>query len=149
MRDAAGEASAQRNANGRNLSRSNGRNGSAGKFASERLNRANNLPQAFHSEPHILAYPGPEYLLHLRCHISGQGCKGTSVLSVLSGQIVTSYRPRSMADGELAVILLICRSMVREISAGGVVVRRIDGEWWMAAIEPAGDLGAVSRAKKR
>jgi 8-oxo-dGTP pyrophosphatase MutT (NUDIX family) len=25
--------------------------------------------------------------------------------------------------------------MVREISAGGVVVRRQDGEWWMAAIE--------------
>jgi 8-oxo-dGTP pyrophosphatase MutT (NUDIX family) len=54
-----------------------------------------------------------------------------------------------MVDGELAVILLICRSMVREISAGGVVVRRIDDEWWMAAIEPAGDLGSVSRAKKR
>lgn len=29
--------------------------------------------------------------------------------------------------------------MVREISAGGVVVRHKDGEWWMAAIEPAGD----------
>ena len=26
--------------------------------------------------------------------------------------------------------------MVREISAGGVVVRNKDGEWWMAAIEP-------------
>ncbi|HWW15474.1 MAG TPA: NUDIX domain-containing protein [Candidatus Dormibacteraeota bacterium] len=26
--------------------------------------------------------------------------------------------------------------MVREISAGGVVVRRRDGAWWMAAIEP-------------
>ena len=25
--------------------------------------------------------------------------------------------------------------MVREISAGGVVVRNKDGEWWMAAIE--------------
>src|SRR5215475_5845670 len=25
--------------------------------------------------------------------------------------------------------------MVREISAGGVVVRHKDGEWWMAAIE--------------
>ena len=39
--------------------------------------------------------------------------------------------------------------MVREISAGGVVVRQIDGEWWMAAIEPAGDSGLVSSAKKR
>jgi 8-oxo-dGTP pyrophosphatase MutT (NUDIX family) len=28
--------------------------------------------------------------------------------------------------------------MVREISAGGVVVRHKDGEWWMAAIEPPG-----------
>ncbi len=33
--------------------------------------------------------------------------------------------------------------MVREISAGGVVVRHKDGEWWMAAIElPAEDLAA-------
>jgi 8-oxo-dGTP pyrophosphatase MutT (NUDIX family) len=29
--------------------------------------------------------------------------------------------------------------MVREISAGGVVIRRRDDAWWMAAIEPAGD----------
>src|ERR1700720_740934 len=28
--------------------------------------------------------------------------------------------------------------MVREISAGGVVIRRREGAWWMAAIEPAG-----------
>lgn len=27
--------------------------------------------------------------------------------------------------------------MEREISSGGVVVRRKDGDWWMAAIEPA------------
>jgi 8-oxo-dGTP pyrophosphatase MutT (NUDIX family) len=41
--------------------------------------------------------------------------------------------------------------MVREISAGGVVVRHKDGEWWMAAIElPAGNLatGAAKRAKR-
>jgi 8-oxo-dGTP pyrophosphatase MutT (NUDIX family) len=35
--------------------------------------------------------------------------------------------------------------MVREISAGGVVVQQKDGEWWMAAIqlpgEPAAELG--------
>ncbi|MCU1302192.1 MAG: hydrolase [Candidatus Sulfotelmatobacter sp.] len=31
------------------------------------------------------------------------------------------------------------RVMVREISAGGVVVRNRNGNWWMAAIEPAGD----------
>ncbi|MGH9495456.1 MAG: NUDIX domain-containing protein [Candidatus Sulfotelmatobacter sp.] len=29
--------------------------------------------------------------------------------------------------------------MVREISAGGVVVRQKDGEWWMAAIELPGE----------
>src|SRR3984957_3779514 len=29
--------------------------------------------------------------------------------------------------------------MVREISAGGVVVRNRNGTWWMAAIEPTGD----------
>ncbi len=28
--------------------------------------------------------------------------------------------------------------MVREISAGGVVIRRQDGLWWVAVIEPAG-----------
>jgi 8-oxo-dGTP pyrophosphatase MutT (NUDIX family) len=39
--------------------------------------------------------------------------------------------------------------MVREISAGGVVVRHMDGAWWMAAIEPAADSGSVSSAKKR
>jgi len=32
-------------------------------------------------------------------------------------------------------MLLSCRDMVREISAGGVVVRSKDGIWWMAAIE--------------
>ena len=31
--------------------------------------------------------------------------------------------------------------MVREISAGGVVVRNKDGAWWMAAIEPPGEPG--------
>jgi len=40
--------------------------------------------------------------------------------------------------------------MVREISAGGVVVRNKDGVWWMAAIElpaePAGPPGATKRA---
>lgn len=50
--------------------------------------------------------------------------------------------------------------MVREISAGGVVVRNKDGVWWMAAIEPAGDAfraaepdtaeaGKASKAKKK
>src|SRR5579864_3207507 len=39
--------------------------------------------------------------------------------------------------------------MVREISAGGVVVRYIDGEWWMAAIEPAGDPSSAPTVKKR
>jgi|SRR5688572_472722 len=29
--------------------------------------------------------------------------------------------------------------MVREFSAGGVVVRRMNGRWWMAAIEPQRD----------
>jgi 8-oxo-dGTP pyrophosphatase MutT (NUDIX family) len=36
--------------------------------------------------------------------------------------------------------------MVREISAGGVVIRNRAGDWWMAAIEPAGETaGAASR----
>ena len=39
--------------------------------------------------------------------------------------------------------------MIREISAGGVVVRQQDGEWWMAAIEPAGDAGTSTKSPKR
>lgn len=39
--------------------------------------------------------------------------------------------------------------MVREISAGGVVVRHTDGEWWMAAIEPAGDSSNITTPSKR
>lgn len=39
--------------------------------------------------------------------------------------------------------------MVREISAGGVVVRHKDGQWWMAAIEPAGDSSTVANSSKR
>jgi len=35
--------------------------------------------------------------------------------------------------------------MVREISAGGVVVRNRNGTWWMAAIEPAGSPVAGSK----
>jgi 8-oxo-dGTP pyrophosphatase MutT (NUDIX family) len=34
--------------------------------------------------------------------------------------------------------------MVREISAGGVVIRNRDNDWWIAAIEPAGDASAVA-----
>jgi 8-oxo-dGTP pyrophosphatase MutT (NUDIX family) len=36
--------------------------------------------------------------------------------------------------------------MVREISAGGVVIRKRDGDWWMAAIEPPTE---AARAKTR
>ena len=39
--------------------------------------------------------------------------------------------------------------MVREISAGGVVVRHKDGVWWMAAIEPPAAPEAESEPKKR
>src|SRR5579872_1153677 len=59
-------------------------------------------------------------------------------------------------DDETPVFLLSCKGMVREISAGGVVVRNKDGEWWMAAIElpkdelpkelPKGETAAVSPA---
>jgi len=36
-------------------------------------------------------------------------------------------------------------SMVREISAGGVVIRKRDGEWWMVAIEPAEEPAATAK----
>ena len=38
--------------------------------------------------------------------------------------------------------------MVREISAGGVVVRIREGSWWMAAIEPADDPGHAAGETK-
>jgi 8-oxo-dGTP pyrophosphatase MutT (NUDIX family) len=34
--------------------------------------------------------------------------------------------------------------MVREISAGGVVIRKRDGAWWMAAIEPPTELARAA-----
>jgi 8-oxo-dGTP pyrophosphatase MutT (NUDIX family) len=37
--------------------------------------------------------------------------------------------------------------MVREISAGGVVIRNRDGAWWMAAIEPPDDENRGTTAK--
>jgi len=39
--------------------------------------------------------------------------------------------------------------MVREISAGGVVVRKRDGEWWMAAIELPVETGKPAQPGKR
>src|SRR5450631_3735397 len=38
--------------------------------------------------------------------------------------------------------------MVREISAGGVVIRHKDGVWWMAAIEPPADPTPASQTGK-
>jgi 8-oxo-dGTP pyrophosphatase MutT (NUDIX family) len=38
--------------------------------------------------------------------------------------------------------------MVREISAGGVVVRMREGGWWMAAIEPTDDPARAAGAPK-
>jgi len=39
--------------------------------------------------------------------------------------------------------------MVREISAGGVVVRNQDGAWWMAAIELPADSSAAAKLSRR
>lgn len=39
--------------------------------------------------------------------------------------------------------------MVREISAGGVVVRNQDGIWWMAAIELPSEPAAAQSSRKR
>ncbi|HYM77976.1 MAG TPA: NUDIX domain-containing protein [Candidatus Dormibacteraeota bacterium] len=39
--------------------------------------------------------------------------------------------------------------MVREISAGGVVVRHKDGDWWMAAIELPGDASTLPKPSRR
>jgi 8-oxo-dGTP pyrophosphatase MutT (NUDIX family) len=35
----------------------------------------------------------------------------------------------------------------RELSAGGVAVRRMQGRWWFAVIEPAGKAGVVALPK--
>src|SRR5215475_7359329 len=63
--------------------------------------------------------------------------------------MVTCYSRAVTTGDEIPVFLLICDCMVREISAGGVVVRRRDGEWWMAAIEPAGDSSGPRNRSKR
>lgn len=39
--------------------------------------------------------------------------------------------------------------MLREISAGGVVVRQKDGAWWVAAIEPPPDQSAATNPGSR
>jgi len=39
--------------------------------------------------------------------------------------------------------------MVREISAGGVVIRIRDGAWWLAAIEPPDDPGRAAGARSK
>jgi 8-oxo-dGTP pyrophosphatase MutT (NUDIX family) len=39
--------------------------------------------------------------------------------------------------------------MVREISAGGVVLRKRDDDWWMAAIEPPGDHSRTEASPSR
>lgn len=44
-------------------------------------------------------------------------------------------------DDETPVFLLTYRIMIREISAGAVVLRRQDGVWWTAVIEPADSPG--------
>ncbi len=51
-------------------------------------------------------------------------------------------------DDESAVILLTCEVMIREISAGGVVLRKKDGAWWIAAIEPADSPDVVDTTPK-
>jgi 8-oxo-dGTP pyrophosphatase MutT (NUDIX family) len=38
--------------------------------------------------------------------------------------------------------------MVREISAGGVVLRRREGDWWIAVIEPPADSARSAAASK-
>jgi|SRR5580658_1704735 8-oxo-dGTP pyrophosphatase MutT (NUDIX family) len=39
--------------------------------------------------------------------------------------------------------------MVREISAGGVVIRKRGGIWWVAAIEPAGDTARLRTTRPK
>jgi len=47
------------------------------------------------------------------------------------------------AGDEIPVDLLVCDSMLREMSAGGVVIRKENGDWWVAAIELPVASGAV------
>lgn len=53
------------------------------------------------------------------------------------------------AGDETPVFLLSCEGMMREISAGGVVVRNKDGSWWMAAIELPSSPPTPSGTSKR
>ncbi len=69
-------------------------------------------------------------------------------LPYVGNQVTGYWRVCSRGDRN-PVILLTCESMQREISAGGVVVRKNEGEWWIAAIEPAGEPAAVVLSGKR
>jgi 8-oxo-dGTP pyrophosphatase MutT (NUDIX family) len=60
---------------------------------------------------------------------------------------VTDVLPLLVRDDESPLILLTCL-MVREISAGGVVIRKRGGIWWMAAIEPPREAGRVAAPAK-
>ena len=44
--------------------------------------------------------------------------------------------------------LLTCLRMVREFSAGGVVLRRMSGDWYIAAIEPEKEEPPPGRARR-
>jgi 8-oxo-dGTP pyrophosphatase MutT (NUDIX family) len=55
---------------------------------------------------------------------------------VLPAYIAASGVGRSVTKSRSSAKL---QTMVREISAGGVVIRRREGAWWMAAIEPPGE----------
>ena len=59
VRDAAGKSSAQRQANGGNPGRRS-RGSLAGEFPPKSLHRPNNIPQTFHSQPHISGRERPE-----------------------------------------------------------------------------------------
>jgi 8-oxo-dGTP pyrophosphatase MutT (NUDIX family) len=66
------------------------------------------------------------------------GCKGTRVLFCITLGEPNGTVTVTVADAgrdETPVFLLSCERMVREISAGGVVLQNNDGEWWLAAIE--------------
>ena len=63
-----------------------------------------------------------------------------------NGTVIVTMTPAGR--DETPVFLLSCEVMVREISAGGVVLRNNDGNWWMAAIELP-SASPASKAGKR
>src|ERR1700733_5567998 len=125
--------------------------GLTGEFAAEGLHGSNDLFKTLHRHPHCRAYQAftgstrTSTLLSLRCHKQVLSCRARSchlLLLKAGGDCITFSGSGERNPSEVVTnprVSAKLQAMVREISAGGVVIRGGNAAWWMAAIEPPGD----------